>query len=151
MKKIILILIVLTASISACKKEATFDPSVQATIDDGDIQTYLKANSIVAVKDPSGLYYQVINAGTGGTPNINSNISVNYSGKYLDGVTLDQGTLTRYPLKNLIQGWGIGIPYIKVGGRIVLYIPSALAYGHSPTNGVRADAVLIFTIDLTGI
>ena len=41
-----------------------------------------------------------------------------------------------FPLENLITGWQIGIPLIKVGGRITLYIPSVYAYGK---NGIGSD------------
>lgn len=150
MKKLIIILFVLASGLSSCKKDATVAPAStpQSVIDNGDIQTYLKANNITATKDSSGLYYQIITQGTGVNPTANSTITANYSGKYLDGTSFTTGNLPPTKLSGLIQGWIIGIPFVKVGGRIVLYIPSGLGYGHSPTNGIRSDAVLIFTIDL---
>jgi FKBP-type peptidyl-prolyl cis-trans isomerase len=153
MKKLALILLVITATFASCSKSSSssFDPAVQAAADDATIQAYLKANSLTATKDPSGVYYQIVTQGTGVNPTASSVVSVNYSGKYTDETIFDHGTLTKYALSGLIQGWIIGLPYVKVGGRIILYIPSGLGYGHSPSNGSRADAVMIFTIDLTGV
>ncbi len=155
MKKVLLVLLVFTVVLMSCGKDTStsFDASAQAAIDDGDIQTYLKSNSISATKDISGLYYQIVTAGTGASPSSNSVISVNYSGKYLDGTSFTNGsqTLNLVALASLIAGWQIGIPYDKVGGRIILYIPSALGYGHTPPSALRPDAVLIFTIDLTAV
>lgn len=56
-------------------------------------------------------------------------------------VTLGQG--------GVIKGWDEGIPGMKVGGRRVLVIPAALAYGAqgSPPK-IPADAPLVFVIDL---
>jgi FKBP-type peptidyl-prolyl cis-trans isomerase len=155
MKKLILILFVFTVALSSCSKnDATvtpFDAAAQAATDDATIQAYLTTNSLTATKDASGLYYQIVTQGTGVNPTASSTISVNYSGKYTDGIVFDHGTLTQYKLANLITGWIIGLPYVKNGGRIILYLPSALGYGHTPGNGSRPDAVMIFTIDLTGV
>jgi len=154
MKKLALILLVITATFASCSKtdNATpFDAAAQAATDDATIQAYLSTNSLTATKDASGLYYQIVTQGTGVNPTASSTISVNYSGKYTDGTIFDHGTLTQYKLSNLITGWIIGLPYVKNGGRIILYLPSALGYGHTPSNGSRADAVMIFTIDLTGV
>jgi FKBP-type peptidyl-prolyl cis-trans isomerase FkpA len=154
MKKLALILLIVTATLASCSKTdntVPFDAAAQAATDDATIQAYLKANSLTATKDASGLYYQIVTQGTGVNPTASSTISVNYSGKYTDGFIFDHGTLTQYKLAYLIQGWIIGIPYVQNGGRIILYLPSALGYGHTPSNGSRADAVMIFTIDLTGV
>jgi FKBP-type peptidyl-prolyl cis-trans isomerase FkpA len=153
MKKLALILLVIASTFASCSKtdnSPPFDAAAQAATDDAAIQAYIKNNSIAAFKDPSGVYYQIITAGTGAQATSSSTITCNYSGKYLDGTSFTQGTLTPTPLANLIPGWIYGIPHCKVNGRILLLIPSALGYGHSPTNGIKGDAVLIFTIDLTG-
>jgi len=67
---------------------------------------------------------------------------------YLDGVKLDEGSLNDYSLSHLILGWQEGIQFIGKGGKIKLILPSVLGYGHNPPSGVRADAVLVFDIEL---
>lgn len=158
MKKIFLLLAFFALVFSACKKSdtattPTVDPAVQAKIDDDKIQAYLKANpSITATKDASGLYYQVITPGSGTAPTVKSTITIAYTGKLLDDGSTFQ-TLPNYTdvLANLIQGWKIGVPFIKPGGRIILYIPSALGYGTVPKTGIPANSVLVFTIDLFAV
>ncbi|WP_299290714.1 FKBP-type peptidyl-prolyl cis-trans isomerase [uncultured Mucilaginibacter sp.] len=129
------------------------DPAVQAKIDDDKIQAYLKANpSITATKDASGLYYQVITAGTGVNPTTKSTITVAYTGKYLDGTSFQTASnFTSVLGAGLIQGWQIGIPFVKTGGRILLIIPSALAYGPAGRDPIPPNTVLIFTIDLFAV
>jgi FKBP-type peptidyl-prolyl cis-trans isomerase FkpA len=163
MKKIFLFLAFFTLVFSACKKSdsiTTVDPAVQAKIDDDKIQVYLKANpSITATKDASGLYYQVIDPGTGVNPTTKSTVTVAYTGKLLDGTvfqTLPNFTHMLGPNatigdSGLIKGWQIGIPFIKTGGRILLLIPSALAYGPSGSGSIPPNTVLIFTIDLFAV
>ena len=150
MKKLLFALVAFATILSSCKKSDSFDATAQAATDDAAIQAYIKANNITATKDPSGVYYQILTPGTGIQPTVNSNVWVNYTGRFLDGTTFDSGTINNTPLTNLIVGWRIGIPYDKVGGRILLLIPSGLAYGHTPTNtSMRADAVLVFDVTLT--
>jgi FKBP-type peptidyl-prolyl cis-trans isomerase len=149
MKRYILLLTLFIATFSSCKKDS-FDPAKQAVTDDAAIQAYIKANNITATKDPSGLYYQVITPGTGSYPTANSLVSVVYTGKLLNGTVFDSGSIPSSPLSGFIQGWQIGIPHINTGGRLLLLIPSALAYGNTAKQSIPANSVLIFTIDLTG-
>ena len=150
MNKYFLLFGLLIIGISSCKKSSSFDASAQAVSDDIKIQSYIAANSITATKDPSGLYYQVLTPGSGTSPSATAKVTVNYTGKLLNGTVFDSGTLTASPLTGLIKGWQIGIPYSKVGGRILLIIPSGLGYGNNASGSIPANSVLIFTIDLLG-
>lgn len=150
MKKLLLVLSLVIVGFSACKKEKTVSAAEQAAIDDKAIQAYLVANpNITATKDPSGVYYQVLTPGAGAYPTSSSTVSVNYVGKLLNGSQFDTGTLNKYSLTGLIEGWSYGIPHVQAGGRILLIIPSGLGYGtSSPSGKIPANSVLVFTIDL---
>jgi len=150
MKKYLLLFTLLVATFSSCKKEASFNAAAQAAADDASIQAYMHANNITAVKDASGLYYEVITPGTGDYPNANSTITVNSTGKLLNGTVFDTESGLNVPLSSVIQGWKIGVPHINTGGRILLLIPSALGYGNQVSGGIPKNSVLIFTIDLLG-
>lgn len=152
MKKYFLLLFAIIG-LAACKKDSqstSTDANTQAQIDDAKIQAYIQANNITATKDPSGVYYQVITAGTGNYPTATSVINVNYTGKLLDGTVFDTGNLSNTSLSGLIKGWQYGIPHINTGGRILLIIPSALGYGTTAQASIPANSVLVFTIDLLG-
>jgi FKBP-type peptidyl-prolyl cis-trans isomerase len=147
MKKTLLVLIALFVVISSCKKSTSSID--QAAADDTLIKAYIAANGITAVKDSSGLYYQIITAGSGANPTSKSTVNVNYTGKLLNGSVFAPTANLSSPLSGLIAGWQIGIPYAKAGGRILLIIPSALGYGSSsPASSIPANSVLVFTIDL---
>jgi FKBP-type peptidyl-prolyl cis-trans isomerase FkpA len=154
MKKYSLLLFILVlVGFSACKKSTTtpFDPVAQAAIDDAAIQTYLKANSITATKDPSGLYYTIIKPGTGAYPTASSNVTVSYSAMFTDGTVFDHQPSAYFSLATgVIQGWQIGVPHINDGGTIMLFIPSALGYANLGSGAVPANTVTIFTISLQG-
>jgi FKBP-type peptidyl-prolyl cis-trans isomerase FkpA len=151
MKKILLLFILPAVVFCSCKKEAAFNATQQAATDDAAIQAYIKANNITdAVKDPSGLYYEVVTAGTGSYPNINSVVDVNSVGKLLNGSVFDTESSLNISLTNVIKGWQIGLTHINTGGRILLMVPSALGYGNTTNSGIPKNSVLIFTVDLLG-
>jgi FKBP-type peptidyl-prolyl cis-trans isomerase FkpA len=154
MKKHLLILTFVLAVFASCKKEVKFDASAQAAKDETAIQAYLAANpSIHATKDPSGVYYFNLADGTGANPKATSTVTVNYVGKLLNDSQFDAGTGFAANLSgNIIEGWKTGLLHGKVGGRILLIIPSGLAYGNfSPDAKVPANSVLVFTIDVQSI
>lgn len=148
MKKHLLSIALFVICISACTKDS-FDATKQVATDDASIQAYVKTNNIAAVKDASGLYYQVLKPGTGAYPTSSSMVNVNYQGTLLNGSVFAPSANLSSPLGNLIQGWQIGIPHVNKGGRILLLIPSALGYGNNAQGStIPANSVLIFTIDL---
>ncbi len=119
------------------------------------IEAYLTDNSITAEVHSSGLRYVIDVAGEGNQPNLCNAVSVNYKGSLMsDGSVFDESTnAITFPLSNLIAGWQIGIPLIKQGGSITLYIPSVYGYGESGTGdgSIPSNANLIFEIDLVRV
>src|SRR5574343_51517 len=118
------------------------------------VLTYLSNNSITATKHSSGMYYQILSPGTGTGPNLCSNILINYSGKLTNGNVFDSQNNAVFVLGSLIEGWKIGLPMLKKGGQIRLFIPPTLGYGATdvkdPSGNViiPANSVLIFDITL---
>jgi FKBP-type peptidyl-prolyl cis-trans isomerase len=125
-------------------------------MDDSIIQDYMKKNNISnALKTPSGLYYVVTQQGTGAKPTTGQTVTVNYTGKLLDGKVFDSSLKPgskpfQFPLGkgNVIRGWDEGIALLNVGSKATLLIPSALAYGQQGNQGIPGDAVLIFDVEL---
>lgn len=121
----------------------------QLEIDKQILDEYLMDNNITGLEDPSGLRYVINEPGDGARPDQSSSIRVAYEGSLLDGTVFDSSDDLNFPLRNLIEGWQIGIPLIQEGGDITLYIPSGLAYGTQGVPGfIPGNANLIFTIQL---
>ena len=113
------------------------------------IEQYLADNGIEDFEqDDSGLFYKIDSEGNGSSPNLNSEVTVNYVGTFLDGTEFDSGNNITFPLFGVILGWQIGIPKLEKGGSGRLFIPSELAYGEQGRPGIPSNAVLIFDIDL---
>jgi FKBP-type peptidyl-prolyl cis-trans isomerase FkpA len=117
------------------------------------LQAYIAANHPTAILDPGGFYYEITAAGTGTvTPAICKGIAVKYSGKLTNGTVFDASTTpVTFTLGQLIVGWQRGIPLIKKGGSIKLYLPPSLGYGSTAAGTIPANSITIFTIDLVDV
>ncbi len=152
MKKIVLTFLVAIILAAGCKSKGC-DPVSPAT-EEPTIIAYTATAGGTWVKHSSGIYYQIIATGSGTAPNDNSFVWVNYTGKYLNGTVFDSNTNPTTPYKSklgaLVDGWRIMLPLIKIGGKIRMVIPSALAYGCS-SSSIPANSVLYFDIDLINV
>lgn len=154
MKKYLLLFCLFIFALTSCKKSATtapFDAAAQAATDEAAIQTYLKANpSITATKDASGLYYQILDPGTGDHPTATSNVSVGYTTSELDSTVLKTISSSYLSLGSHIQAWKVGLPLIGKGGTILMIVPSALGYGNENYDNIPANTVIIYKVTLQG-
>ena len=119
------------------------------------LQSWITANHPAAVQHTSGLFYEISSAGTGGSATICSTVLIKYTGTLISpspGFKFDENlTGTTFTLGNLIAGWQKGIPLIKAGGSINLYIPPTLGYGASGSGAVPPNAYLAFSIQLVNV
>lgn len=133
----------------------------QAKVDDKIITDYLQKNNIKATKTPSGLYYVITQKGLGENAKAGKKVSMNYTGKTVDGNAFDSNVDPKFnhvtPFQftlgqgQVIKGWDEGVQLLKLGSKGTLFIPSALAYGERGTGPIPANAVLIFDVEVTGI
>lgn len=119
------------------------------------VKHYLDSAGISASLHPRGFYYRIEDAGTGATPGECSPITVAYTGQLTNGKVFDQQSSFATQLTNLIDGWQQGVPLIKKGGRIWLYIPPSLGYGGqaitTSTDTIPAYSILTFDIHLLDV
>jgi FKBP-type peptidyl-prolyl cis-trans isomerase FkpA len=150
------IVVVIVLCGGGCLKRSNTDPCTPKPVEEDEpaILAYLVANNITGYKkDPSGLYYKIDSVGYGGAPNTSSKIYVTYTGRFTDNSVFETKSYgdTGWVLGTLLKGWQIGLPQISKGGRIHLYIPSALAYGCQATGPIPANSVLVFDILLVDV
>jgi FKBP-type peptidyl-prolyl cis-trans isomerase FkpA len=137
---------------SSCEDNNFIDFAAIAEEDELAIQAYLEEHQIEdAVRHESGMYYDIEQAGSGGSPSINSEIQVRYKGYLTDGTVFDEttGDDTRFFfLSQMIRGWQIGIPLLQKGGSGTLFIPSNLGYGFNGSGEIPGNSVIIFEVEL---
>ncbi|HEY6503915.1 MAG TPA: FKBP-type peptidyl-prolyl cis-trans isomerase [Chitinophagaceae bacterium] len=138
---------------TSCVKDSTCSPKSVAS-EAPQIQSFAAANGITTTAHGSGLYYEVMDPGTGATATLNSTIYITYTGSLLDGTVFDQQNnpaLTGWPLSQLIEGWRVGIPLVKEGGHIKLIVPSSMGYGCTGYGSIPGNAVLFFDIHVIDV
>ena len=133
----------------------------QKEVDDKLLQDYFAQNSIVAEKTASGLYYVIEKEGSGSTPTQGQKVSVNYTGRTLDGTPFDSNVDPKFQHTEpfefelgrgmVIPGWDEGIALLKKGSKAKLFVPSPLAYGPQGTGPIPPNAVLKFDVELLDI
>jgi FKBP-type peptidyl-prolyl cis-trans isomerase FkpA len=109
------------------------------------------SNSIAYTISPNIILYQIINAGTGATPNSLSTINVNYSGRLMNNFPFDSGVGVTFNLYQLIQAFQLMLPLIGAGGRIKFVTPSTYAYGCLGGGTIPPNSPLYFDVTLNSV
>ena len=105
----------------------------------------------------SGLRYVDLRLGTGPELGAKATITVHYVGTLPNGTEIDSTRRRGEPAKfhlgsgQLIKGWELGVPGMRVGGIRRLIIPPSLAYGDRATGGIPAKSQLSFDVELIAI
>lgn len=104
----------------------------------------------------SGLQYEIINAGSGATPQASSTVKTHYHGTLIDGSVFDssydRGQPAEFPVNGVIAGWTEALQMMPVGAKWRLYVPYNLAYGERGAGGkIGPYTALIFDVELLDI
>lgn len=105
---------------------------------------------------PSGLQYKVINAGNGVKPGKSDTVTVEYTGRLIDGTVFDSTEKTGKPatfqVSQVIPGWTEALQLMSAGSTWEIYVPSGLAYGPRSVGGpIGPNETLIFKIHLISV
>ena len=101
------------------------------------------------------VYYKITKEGTGPQVALTDTVTVHYKGYVFDnGLVFDESKdqPATFPLNRLIRGWQLGIPLCKVGGKIKLVIPSALAYSiRTRSPRIPPNSILVFEVEVVSV
>jgi FKBP-type peptidyl-prolyl cis-trans isomerase FkpA len=109
-----------------------------------------------SLRQPSGLIYRELKAGTGASPAPGQKVLLRYTGALVDGTVFDssarEGRPVVFDLAEVIPCFREGLPLMKTGGRARLVCPATLAYGDAglPPK-IRPGATLVFEVELVDI
>lgn len=145
--------------------DGVYSSAKQNTKDEVAIKEYIDKNKLTTTKSPKGVHIAVTQEGTGAKPNSGDVVSVNYTGKLLDGTTFDSNVDSTIrpgmPLEPLtfpvgqgrvIPGWDDALLQLKKGSKATIVIPSALAYGLQGQGAqIKPNSVLVFTVELVDV
>lgn len=144
------------------KKDIQEEEGKLAKEDEKQILEYLKRNKLKGEKLNEGVYIVTHEQGSGNHPEKGDKVTVNYTGKLLNGTVFDSNVDPKFNhvspfsfavgTSSVIKGWDAALLQMKKGQKVTVLIPSALAYGkNSPSPDIPANSIMIFDIDLLEI
>jgi FKBP-type peptidyl-prolyl cis-trans isomerase FkpA len=161
MKKSISVILIslLGTCVSSCKKNDSVLPScapLTIAASAGEVailKTYIDSNQIVATQDSRGFFYSIdFPTNTDTThPTTCSDVSVTYTGTFLNGAVFDStgaNSPVSLNLSGTIVGWQEAVPLMRANAGMTLYLPPSLAYGASGYSSIPGNSYLIFKIKL---
>ncbi|UII31685.1 FKBP-type peptidyl-prolyl cis-trans isomerase [Fulvivirga ulvae] len=138
---------------SSCKEEETQLERWRRE-EDEKITKYLTDKNISAIKDASGIYYEVLTENAQGKAvRTNDIISVFYNIKTLEDKQLEKTTDSLAPVMFLHDyqsviplGLDYAVHLMKTGEKFRFYMPSTLAYGDYNADDFDANTILIIEL-----
>lgn len=139
---------------AAAKAQQKMIEEAQKNLEKGN--AFLKTNGKKAgvITTDTGLQYSIIKEGKGTKPTKDSEVTVHYEGKLLNGKVFDssyeRGQPATFRVNQVIAGWTEALQMMPEGSTWELYIPSDLAYGPggAPQGGIGPNELLTFKVEL---
>ncbi len=151
-----LMVLVVAVIFMGCLKSNSYKPCtpVNSKAEEPQLVSFCTSHNIAYTQDTNGIFYQIIDPGTGVTPTLDSKISVIYTSTFINDSLFEEHTTVPVIdyLYNFIEGWRLAIPYIQDGGHIKMIIPSSLCFGCSGyPEVVPPNAPLFFDLVLVNV
>lgn len=142
--------------------------SQQFEYEKSQIEKYLVNNNLEAQQTKEGVYYIISREGEGKNVGVDDTVISNFTLKLMDGKVLttteeavakesgiyqEKTNYDSYAFSlgkdRLLEGWTIGVPLLKEGGKGTFFIPSKFAFGTNSAAGViPPNATLIYDIEV---
>ena len=166
--KLSVVLLLFVGSMTSCLKDeedpyASFTPEREATLIH-NWRTQMKKSKVNVdsfMVENTKIYFVIDTTKVGSGPNVKTgdNLTVKYTGLFLDGSIFDASKSYSYihkdtdNTKRMITGWEASIEHLNKGASAAFLIPSAQAYGTTGSYGgiIPPNSPLIFVIEVLDI
>ena len=118
------------------------------------IKNYIERKNLRMTESPTGLWYQIIKAGSGKTFSDNDKVLMNYECSLLDGTKCySSADLGRKELilgkSEMEQGLNEGLRLLKPGAEAIFIIPPFLAFGFvGDRKMIPSRAVIVYYVNI---
>jgi FKBP-type peptidyl-prolyl cis-trans isomerase len=149
----ILFFLVIIIGLNACRNTELLQHEADVTA----IKNYLSQQGIAAIQDDQAdffYFFYVENNDDYQPPrDWGLTVEVRYKAFLLDGTVVEDtgANAVKVPLDQSIYGWRLALPLMNRGERMLLLLPSRLAYGTESSAAIPANSVLGFEIELIEI
>ena len=107
------------------------------------------------LKTASGLYYMIIQQGSGKTPNPTNEVRFHLRGSRLNGDTYintyESKQPSTVPIQRLIPGLQEGLKLLSEGGKATLFVPPDLAYTDKGSGPIEPGETLTLEVELVEV
>jgi len=119
---------------------------------DKQIKAYLKSKNIVCKRSDSGLYYKIIEQGSGNSIRFQDIVTFKYEGRLINGEMFDnQKEPIEFKVRDLIAAWKEIMLELKPGAKAFLVAPPQLGYGDHKLDDIPQNSILIYEIEITDV
>lgn len=117
------------------------------------IGIYIRNEGIPAFKDASGIYFNILQQGSGFPPKSSSEVRFEYTLSIIGSTSTVDESDGPYlaDMQDLIPGMQVGLSLLPPGSKAVIFIPSGYAYGSSNLPGIPANSNLRFEVELISV
>ena len=122
-----------------------------------NLQHYMDTTTSAISKTPdeNGIYFNLIKKGNSTRTKIGDNITIRYTGKFLDGRVFDNSTITKEPLNfrlgepgQIVKGLELALFKMHEGDVAKIVLPSSLAFGAKGSAAGIVSPFKTVTFDL---
>lgn len=153
---VVSVLVVLAIAFYGFNVINKIQPTVGGAITETSKQTDTNSKLKQMININDSLQYEDVVVGTGAEAVAGKMITVNYTGKFMDGKVFDS-SIGRAPFEfnlgagQVIKGWDLGVVGMKVGGKRNLVIAPEMGYGARAVGPIPANSTLVFEVELLGV
>lgn len=145
-------------TVEAYEAQMKVKDSLNMITESKTIESYLEKNNIQATKTSGGVFISVTKEGNGTKVTQGKTVTMNYTGKLMDGTIFDSSLNPgRKPMnyvfgvQQMIPGFAEAISTMSEGEKATFIIPSMLAYGPQAQGPIPANSILIFEVDILNV
>lgn len=125
-------------------------PTTQQEVDENILIEYAIEKNLDVKRTQKGVYINTLKSGKGRNIDYNDPVSVNYTGKFLNDSVFDfSNNPIKFNVGKMIPGWTETLINCRYGDKILVLIPSNLAYGSKGyAEHIPPNTNLIFEIEI---
>ena len=120
---------------------------------DEQIKSYLEKKNVKCKRNSSGLYYKILEPGTGDFIKFTDVVSFKYKGYFMNGTVFDEQAKkpVEYEVGQLIGAWKEIMLLLKPGGKAFLVAPPSLGYGDRDLEDIPPHSILVFEMEVVSV
>ena len=133
------------------KSTLVFEIDLKKVYSSLTVDEYIEEYDLNTTELDKGVQIAIHEAGGDIKPTMDSQVIVDYTGKFTNTLIFDQGENVAFNLSGVIEGFAIGLLELGEGGTCTLVLPSEVAYGENGSGNIPPNTPLVFEVEMLKI